>query len=102
MFVRKSKCLLNNSSSRKHLFGKCVTALNYILIIHFVFQISEVKDLENRMAEVLDGRAKRIRARRRNDVHDMYDECSAAAAGRPLHQRAPEIAQRAAEREARR
>ncbi|MCP9261102.1 hypothetical protein DINM_004190 [Dirofilaria immitis] len=65
-------------------------------------KISEVKDLEYRMAEILDGRARRLRIRRRNDVHDMYDECSAAAAGRPLHQRAPEITQRAAEREARR
>ncbi|KAL3998108.1 GC-rich sequence DNA-binding factor-like family protein [Acanthocheilonema viteae] len=65
-------------------------------------KIDEVKDLENRMAEILDGRARRLRTRRRNDVHDMYDECSAAAAGRPLHQRAPEITQRAAEREARR
>uniref|UniRef100_A0A1I7VH53 GCFC domain-containing protein n=1 Tax=Loa loa TaxID=7209 RepID=A0A1I7VH53_LOALO len=65
-------------------------------------KIGEVKDLENRMAEILDGRARRLRTRRRNDVHDMYDECSAAAAGRPLHQRAPEISQRAAEREARR
>uniref|UniRef100_A0A0R3RWE4 t-SNARE coiled-coil homology domain-containing protein n=1 Tax=Elaeophora elaphi TaxID=1147741 RepID=A0A0R3RWE4_9BILA len=65
-------------------------------------KIGEVKGLENRMAEILDGRARRLRARRRNDVHDIYDECSAAAAGRPLHQRAPEITQRAAEREARR
>ncbi|VDK71787.1 unnamed protein product [Litomosoides sigmodontis] len=65
-------------------------------------KIGEVKDLESRMAEILDGRARRLRIRRRNDVHDMYDECSAAAAGRPLHQRAPEITQRAAEREARR
>uniref|UniRef100_A0AAF5Q259 GCF C-terminal domain-containing protein n=1 Tax=Wuchereria bancrofti TaxID=6293 RepID=A0AAF5Q259_WUCBA len=65
-------------------------------------KISEVKDLESRMAEILDGRARRLRTRRRNDVHDMYDECSAAAAGRPLHQRAPEVTQRAAEREARR
>lgn len=70
--------------------------------IIFCFQLSEVKDLENRMAEILDGRARRLRIRRRNDVHDMYDECSAAAAGRPLHQRPPEIIQRAAEREARR
>uniref|UniRef100_A0A915PNM6 t-SNARE coiled-coil homology domain-containing protein n=1 Tax=Setaria digitata TaxID=48799 RepID=A0A915PNM6_9BILA len=65
-------------------------------------KINEVKDLESRMAEILDGRARKLRTRRRNDVHDMYDECSAAAAGRPLHQRAPEILQRAAEREARR
>ncbi|KAK6105407.1 GC-rich sequence DNA-binding factor-like family protein [Brugia pahangi] len=65
-------------------------------------KIGEVKDLESRMAEILDGRARRLRTRRRNDVHDMYDECSAAAAGRPLHQRAPEVSQRAAEREARR
>lgn len=72
------------------------------LTVFFVFQVGEVKDLEYRMAEILDGRARRLRTRRRNDVHDMYDECSAAAAGRPLHQRAPEITQRAAEREARR
>lgn len=54
------------------------------------------------MADVLDGRARRLRTRRRNDIHDMYDECSAAAAGRPLNRRAPEVMQRAAEREARR
>ncbi|VDO25665.1 unnamed protein product [Onchocerca flexuosa] len=65
-------------------------------------KISEVKELENRMAEILDGQARKLRIRRRNDVHDMYDECSAAAAGRLLQHRAPEITQRAAEREARR
>lgn len=52
---------------------------------------------------MVNGRAQRLRRRRRQDVHDVYDECSAAAAGKNINaMRAPNVTQRAAEREARR
>ncbi|VDN01620.1 unnamed protein product [Thelazia callipaeda] len=64
-------------------------------------KVDEVKNVEKQMAEILDNRARRLRNRRRNDVHDMYDECSAIG-GRPCQPRGNEMSQRASEREARR
>ncbi|KHN84480.1 PAX3- and PAX7-binding protein 1 [Toxocara canis] len=66
-------------------------------------KVDEIKNLECRVFSVLNVRAQRIRKRRRQDVHDVYDECSAAAAGKNINtMRAPNVTQRAAEREARR
>uniref|UniRef100_F1KUT3 GC-rich sequence DNA-binding factor 1 n=1 Tax=Ascaris suum TaxID=6253 RepID=F1KUT3_ASCSU len=66
-------------------------------------KVDEIKNLEGKVFSVVNGRAQRLRRRRRQDVHDVYDECSAAAAGKNINaMRAPNVTQRAAEREARR
>uniref|UniRef100_A0A914UW43 GCF C-terminal domain-containing protein n=1 Tax=Plectus sambesii TaxID=2011161 RepID=A0A914UW43_9BILA len=65
--------------------------------------IGKIDELEDSMMGLLKNRAEYVIRRRRQDVRDQYDECSAAAAGKAQSfVRTPDVAIRAAEREARR
>ncbi|VDK49875.1 unnamed protein product [Anisakis simplex] len=66
-------------------------------------KVDEIKQLETRMYSIRSQRSNKLKKRFRQDVHDVYDECSASANGKLINSiRNQAVMQRASEREARR
>ncbi|VDK26175.1 unnamed protein product, partial [Anisakis simplex] len=63
-------------------------------------KVDEIKQLETRMYSIRSQRSNKLKKRFRQDVHNVYDECSASANGKLINSiRNQAVMQRASERE---